>query len=215
MLLSFIKFEVYDAEKQRMNAGEVRNDDIIRLNVGGKKLCTTRATLCQVEGSFLASLFSGRWEGTHDDDGAVFFDYNPQFFVAILNYLRAKKFATTENPALPPKVPKDQLEDFKTFVQYLRLSDEIFPREQFNQHSSTGVTLEEDGIIAVHDPNKAEYRYVLGQNIYRQGTHSLKLKLETFQDNFWMFVGILNKDILYYRKTIHMHGLVHMDGDSG
>jgi hypothetical protein len=125
----------------------------------------------------------------------VFFDYNAQFFIAILNYLRAKKFATTENPALPPKVPKDQLEDFKTFVQYLGLSDEIFPREKFNMHS-TGVTLEEDGIVAVHDPDKAEYRYVLGQNIYRQGTHSLKLKLEMFQDNFWMFVGILKKDVV-------------------
>ncbi|CAB3980896.1 Chaperone dnaK2 [Paramuricea clavata] len=182
---------------QRMNVGEVRNDDIIHLNVGGQKLTTERSTLCQVEGSFLASRFSGRWEGRHkcDDDGAVFFDYNQQFFVAILNYLRAKKFATIENPALPPKVPGDQLDDFETFVQYLGLSDEIFPREKFNQHSP-GVTLGEDGRVAVHDPDKAEHRYVLGQNIYREKTHSFRLELEMFKDRFWMFVGILKKGVV-------------------
>ncbi|CAB3980899.1 Chaperone dnaK2 [Paramuricea clavata] len=180
-----------------MNAGEVRNDDIIHLNVGGKKLITERSTLCQVEDSFLASRFSGRWEGPHkrDDDGTAFFDYNPQFFVAILNYLRAKKFATIENPALPPKVLGDQLDDFETFVQYLGLSDEIFPREKFNQHSP-GVTLGEDARVAVHDPDKAEHRYVLGQNIYREKTHSFRLELEMFKDHFWMFVGILKKGVV-------------------
>jgi hypothetical protein len=188
---------VYDAEKQRMNVGEVPNDDIIYLNVGGQKLITKRSTLCQVEGSFLASMFSGRWEDPHkrDEDGAVFFDYNPQFFVAILNYLRAKKFATIENPALPPKVPKDQLDDFETFVQYLGLSSEIIPREEFNQHSP-GVTLEEDGTVAVHDPDKAEHRYVLGQNIYREKTHSFRLELEMFKDHSWMFVGILKEGVV-------------------
>jgi hypothetical protein len=37
-----------------MNAGEVSDNDIIHLNVGGQKLTTERSTLCQVEGSLLA-----------------------------------------------------------------------------------------------------------------------------------------------------------------
>ena len=42
-----------------MNAVEVNDDDIIHLNVGGQRLSTKRATLCRVQGSLLASMFSG------------------------------------------------------------------------------------------------------------------------------------------------------------
>ena len=50
--------EAYNAEKQKMKPFEVNDDDIIDLNVGGQKLTTTRSTLCQVEGSLLASMFN-------------------------------------------------------------------------------------------------------------------------------------------------------------
>ncbi len=65
--------QAYKAEKERMEAFVVSDDDIIDLNVGGQKLTTTRSTLCQVEGSLLASMFSGRWEDSlkRDKDGAV------------------------------------------------------------------------------------------------------------------------------------------------
>ena len=56
------EFEAYKAEKERIEAVNVRDDDLINLNVGGTKLTTTRSTLCQVEDSLLAALFSGRWE---------------------------------------------------------------------------------------------------------------------------------------------------------
>ena len=56
------ELDAYNAEKQRMKAVEVSDNDIIELNVGGHKLTTKRSTLCQVEGSLLASMFSGRWE---------------------------------------------------------------------------------------------------------------------------------------------------------
>ena len=56
------EIEAYQAEKQRMKAADVSDDDIIHLNIGGQKLTTARSTLCQVEGSLLATMFSGRWE---------------------------------------------------------------------------------------------------------------------------------------------------------
>jgi hypothetical protein len=51
----------------------VEDDDIIYLNVGGETMACNRSTLCQVEGSFLASMFSGRWENQQkkDKDGNV------------------------------------------------------------------------------------------------------------------------------------------------
>jgi hypothetical protein len=127
-----------------MKPFEVNDDDIKDLNVGGQKLTTTRSTLCQVEGSLFASMFSGRWEDglKRDKDGAIFFDFNPQYFVIILDYLRAKKNATPENPVLVPKVPEEQAKQFNVLVQNLGLTEEFVPKaeisagEKFNLHSA-------------------------------------------------------------------------------
>ena len=196
------ELDAYNAEKQRMKAVEVSDNDIIHLNVGGHKLTTKRSTLCQVEGSLLASMFSGRWEDSleRDQDGAIFFDFNPQYFVVILDYLRTKKIATPENPAPLPKVSEDQAESFNILLEYFGLSDEIVlaekvPREKFNQHSSNGVTLQEGGTVAVHGPNYG-HSYVLGENVHQQGIVHFKMKLESFQDNYFMFLGIAKADVV-------------------
>ena len=198
-----IKAEVesYNAEKEKIEAVNVNDDDLIDLNVGGTKLTTTRSTLCQVEGSLLASMFSGRWEDNikRDRDGAVFFDFNPQHFILILDYLRVKKIKTPETPPPWPKVPEDQTESFRSLLQYLGLSNEIgapskiTPSEKFNCCSS-GVNLEEGGQVAVHNQTTA-HEYVLGENLYCQGTVNLKLKLESFRNNMWIFVGITKASV--------------------
>ena len=203
--------EAFNEEKQKMKAFDVSDDDIIPLNVGGKKFTTTRSTLCQVEGSLLATMFSGRWEDgiKRDRDGAVFFDFNPQYFGYILEYLRTKKIATPDDPAEMPKVPRDQAKSFNTLVEYLGLSDEIVvpvdivpteivPSEKFNLHGLE-ITLQEDGKVAVHGPRQRD-EYVLGENIYERGIVRLRLKLESFQSNYWMFVGILKGDVLQPSK---------------
>jgi hypothetical protein len=196
------ELDTYNAEKQRMKAVEVSDNDIIHLNVGGHKLTTKRSTLCQVEGSLLASMFSGRWEDSleRDQDGAIFFDFNPQYFVVILDYLRAKKIATPENPAPLPKVAEDQAKNFNNLLEYFGLSDEIVPAEKvpsekFSQHSSNVVTLQEGGTVAVHGPNDG-HSYVLGENVYQQGIVRLKMKLESFKDNSWMLVGMVKADVV-------------------
>jgi hypothetical protein len=189
------ELDAYNAEKQIMKAVVVSDNDIIHLNVGGHKLTTKRSTLCQVEGSLLASIsmFSGRWEDSleRDQDGAIFFDFNPQYFVVILDYLRAKKIATPENPAPLPKVAEDQAKNFNNLLEYLGLSDEIVPaekvpREKFNQHSSNVVTLQEGGSVAVHGLSNGNSSYVLGENVHQQGIVRFRLKVESFQDNHWM-----------------------------
>ena len=193
--------EAFNQEKEKMKGLDVSDDDIIRLNVGGQKFTTTRSTLYQVEGSLLATMFSGRWEDAvkRDEDGAVFFDFNPQYFGYILDYLRAKRIATPEKPAPLPKVPQDQAQNFDNLVEYLGLVSEIVPTEialgeKFNLCSS-GVALQEDGKVAVHDSNRG-HKYVLGKNVYKQGTVRLKLKIEFFKDNNWIMVGIVKADVV-------------------
>ena len=195
------EIEAYESEKLRMKGVEVSDDDIINLNVGGEKITTKRSTLCQVQGSLLASMFSGRWEKSlaRDENGWIFFDFNPQYFVFILDYLRAKKISTPENPAPLPKVPQEQMKNFNNLVEYLGLSDEITPAEilpddKFNLRSS-GVTLAEGGKVAVHDWTSA-HKYVLGENIYREGVVKVKLKIESFQYNHWIFVGMVKGDVV-------------------
>jgi hypothetical protein len=152
-------------------------------------------------------MFSGRWEDSleRDQDGAIFFDFNPQYFVVILDYLRAKKIATPENPAPLPKVGEDQAKSFNNLLEYFGLSDEIVPAEKvpsekFSQHSSNVVTLQESGTVAVHGPIYG-HSYVLGENVYQQGIVRVKLKVESFQDNYWMLVGIAKADVVPPNNT--------------
>ena len=55
-----------------MQAFVARDDDIITLDVGGKKFKTRRSTLCQVEGSLFATMCSGRWEDIERDKMALY-----------------------------------------------------------------------------------------------------------------------------------------------
>ncbi|KAJ6296747.1 hypothetical protein OIU78_022465 [Salix suchowensis] len=63
---------------------------LIRLNIGGKKFCTTIDTLTQREpDSMLAAMFSGRHTVSEDPDkGYVFIDRDGKHFRHILNWLR-------------------------------------------------------------------------------------------------------------------------------
>ena len=192
--LTTAEVERLKAKQQRMNIVEVSND-LINLNVGGQKFTTKRSTLCQVDGSLLASMFSGRWEDglERDQDGAVFLDLNPRHFGFILNYLRLKRIVTPENLPPLPTIPEDQLKEFHILVEYLGLS-EILPNEKLNLHSK-GVTLEEGGKLAVHGPTQGP-RYVLGEHVYQIGIVRFKLKLESLQNKYWMSVGIVKGDVV-------------------
>ena len=186
--------KAFNAHKQKLN---ISDDDIIQLNVGGQKFTTTRSTLCHVNGSLLATMFSGSLKDSlkRDQDGAVILDFNPQFFAWILNYLRAKKISTPDAAPVLPKVPKDQMRNFNILIDYLGLSDEISRiTEKFNLHSPE-VSLEENGIVVVHDSTRG-HSYVLGDNTYQRGITHFKLKLESFQNNYWILVGILEADVV-------------------
>jgi hypothetical protein len=147
-------------------------------------------------------MFSGRWEDLkRDKDGAIFFEFNPQHFVIILDYLRAKKNATPENPVLVPKVPEEQAKQFNVLVQNLGLTEEfvstaeISPGEKFNLHSAE-VAVQEGGKVACKSVSSDVHGYVLGENVYQDGIVNLKLKLESLKNNKWMFVGVIKEDTI-------------------
>ncbi|KAM9817522.1 LOW QUALITY PROTEIN: BTB/POZ domain-containing protein KCTD3 [Neosynchiropus ocellatus] len=65
--------------------------EIIQLNVGGTRFCTSRQTLTWIPDSFFSSLLSGRISTLRDETGAIFIDRDPTVFAPILNFLRTKE----------------------------------------------------------------------------------------------------------------------------
>ena len=131
-------------EKERMMKIEVEDDDVVSLNIGGKIMAASRSTLCQVEGSLLASMFSGRWEERlkKDKHGNVFLDFNPDCFKLILNYLRAKKIENPRSKAKEPKPPEDETSNYWNLVDYLGLRDEL---QSENSKNTEGEEFQEEG----------------------------------------------------------------------
>jgi hypothetical protein len=68
----------WDEEKATMEKLAATATPIVNLNVGGEKMSTSRATLTLVDGSLLATMFSGKWEDKlmKDTNGCVFLDYD-------------------------------------------------------------------------------------------------------------------------------------------
>ena len=178
--------DAYNAEKQIMQTVNATSTLV------DKKLTTKRSILCQVEeGSLLASMFSGRWEDAlmRDNDSAVFLDFNPQYFVVILDYLRAKKIATAENPTALPKVSEDQLKNVNALLEYLGLVDEIVLQKKIDETvlqqfdmQSEGITLQEGGKVAINDPNQVIYMFLV--KMFTKKELCVKLNMESVQNNW-------------------------------
>ena len=67
--------------------------DIIRLNVGGERYTTTRATLTQYPHSMLGAMFSGALATSIDEHGCFFIDRDGPTFRHVLNFLRSGRLS--------------------------------------------------------------------------------------------------------------------------
>jgi len=71
-----------DEQKQQCAAVNgnvnVRDDDIIEINAGGRIVDARRGVLCQVKGTRFEALFSGRWDKKflQDSSDRIFLDVN-------------------------------------------------------------------------------------------------------------------------------------------
>lgn len=65
-----------------------QHEQIVKLNVGGKRFCTTTSTMVQSGSNFLSNLLMGRMAAVKDEEGYIFIDRNGANFEIILDYLR-------------------------------------------------------------------------------------------------------------------------------
>jgi hypothetical protein len=77
-------------EQKKSTPKSVDHTDIFQLNVGGEIIITTRQTLIKIPKSTLSILFNGQWDNqlTKDQNGNIFFDFNPILFRHLLHQLQ-------------------------------------------------------------------------------------------------------------------------------
>lgn len=97
--------------------------DVIRLNVGGEVVVTTRASLDHVPTSTFALLLNGRWEDrlSSDLDGNNFLDFNPKLFLHLLEQLRRVKKGDTPNLVPPHPASSNVHRSFDRMLERLHL----------------------------------------------------------------------------------------------
>jgi hypothetical protein len=101
-----LKMDRQKFEKEKQISMPVDHTDIFQLNVGGEIIITTRQTLMKISKSTLSILFNGRWDYQlpKDQNGNIFFDFNPILFRHLLDQLQTLE--TANSPILnPPSSP--------------------------------------------------------------------------------------------------------------
>mmetsp|Transcript_63385 Transcript_63385/g.137994 ORF Transcript_63385/g.137994 Transcript_63385/m.137994 type:complete len:328 (+) Transcript_63385:131-1114(+) len=114
-----------EEEKRFFAAMNKESADIVRVNAGGKIFQTMRATLCQVQDSMLAKMFSGRWDESlkRDESGAVFLDVSPACFNVVLSYLRSRTFDPSAK--FPDAdVPSELRAEMQAFLKFMMLTED-------------------------------------------------------------------------------------------
>jgi len=111
--------------------GDKSDSDVLHLNVGGDPIAVLRRTLTSVEGSMLASRFSGRWDESleKDSNGHFFIDQPIELVRPMINYLRAKACETPMGPPVKSPHLKDYelRQDFYRLVEYFGMTPGIYP----------------------------------------------------------------------------------------
>ena len=171
----------------------VEDDPIILLNVGGSHMATRQSTLTRIPNTVLALACATPWSETitHDGDGRLFFDCDPNIFQYLLNQLR--EWSSTTKVFELPRNEIDR-QRFRLLCCQLNfnpdLIDGIHRYEKFNKLCGD-VLLDDKSFIAVH---AGSYRYAecRGLNVYSSGINRIKLTLKHDPiDKYNIFIGII------------------------
>jgi hypothetical protein len=126
-----LKIDRKNLEEAKQIPKLIENIDIFQLNIGGEIIITTRETLTKISKSTLSLLFNGRWEHKlqKDQNGNIFFDFNPILFRHLLDQLQIVE----KNDSIrfyPPSQPS-LVQPFKKMIRKLGL-DQFLSSEKQN-----------------------------------------------------------------------------------
>lgn len=190
-------------------ATNISDDDIIKINAGGKIISVLRSTLCLVAtGTMFSYMFSGRWEESlkRDDNGCVFLNHDPELIELIVNFLRTKAIEDPSSDKVKesPTIPEGKEYAFRVLLNYFGLTDFFYPPPVFllldinniDVIQPTGinvtVTKTEDKIQFSKSTNNGAYSFVACQPpLDSSGDGSFwKVKIDELPGD-WLFLGII------------------------
>lgn len=153
--------EKEEKEKKRLEELYQVKEDVIVLNVGGKLISTTKATLTSEKESMLFAMFSDRYKLTSDKDGYIFIDRNPKYFKIILEFLRTRQFFGLENVDI--KQLNAELEFFAFPFRITSCNNSIRYLKQESNQIYVLVNPEFEGIYEIfkYSENHKVFRYKL------------------------------------------------------
>jgi hypothetical protein len=122
-----------EEEKTAMKTAHIFQKSKILLDVGGHKFTTSRLTLTSIPDTYLASLFSGRFELTSDPEGAYFIDRDGRHFHHILNFLR-----DSESVELSTDLSWGQRKELAIELKFYGLLGNVLP---YYEHERVGQSL--------------------------------------------------------------------------
>lgn len=114
--LGEIKVREQDWKNMDEEASKILNtnsNDIVRLNVSGKKFATTIATLLNIKDTLFYRLITSR---KIDMTKELFLDRSPNYFCDLLDYMRYKEFHYR-------KYSEDQLDEIYFEAQYFEFTE--------------------------------------------------------------------------------------------
>eukprot|EP01006_Ploeotia_vitrea_P061222 TRINITY_DN77541_c0_g1_i1.p1 TRINITY_DN77541_c0_g1~~TRINITY_DN77541_c0_g1_i1.p1 ORF type:complete len:186 (+),score=57.10 TRINITY_DN77541_c0_g1_i1:51-608(+) len=85
--------KAFEEEKAKHRDPNAKDEDIIKLDIGGKIFDVKRKVLCRVKGTKLEAIFNGNFKvKTAPKNGATFIDRDPTHFHIIVRYLEEKPY---------------------------------------------------------------------------------------------------------------------------
>jgi len=85
----------WEEVESAVRANAAKLEDVVELNVGGKRFTTTKATLLKHRGSFFDALLDTN-HSLRSKNGEFFIDHDPKYFRLILNFLRDGEFLDSD-----------------------------------------------------------------------------------------------------------------------
>jgi len=117
-----------EAEKATMMNNGVGSDNLVGLNFRGEQtVVIKRSVLCQIEGSMLAAMFSGRYEKNldRDIDGNVYIGYPPSVMIPLMDRLTALQDVPADAQAPTMNIPQSHHDMWDGAVKFFGL-DSLF-----------------------------------------------------------------------------------------
>jgi len=118
-----------DAERATMMKNFIGPHNLVGLNFRGEKtVVMKRSVLCQIEGSMLAAMFSGRYESNldYDKDGNVYIGYPPSVMIPLMDCLTAFQDAPPDAKAPNINLPHGLQDLWDGAVKFFGLESLFF-----------------------------------------------------------------------------------------